>query len=81
MVMPGMNGKELKDRLSAFYPGIKVLFMSGYSPDVVAYQGLTDEGIEFLQKPFSVKSLAQKVREILHRSDKPVAYSREEVLG
>ena len=65
VVMPGMNGKELKDRLTALRPGIKVLFMSGYTSDIIAHQGVIDEGVEFLQKPFSVNTLAQKVREVL----------------
>ena len=65
VVMPGMNGKELKDRLTALRPGIKVLFMSGYTSDVIAHQGVIDEGVAFLQKPFSVNTLAQKVREVL----------------
>ena len=65
VVMPGLNGKELMDRLTALRPGIKVLFMSGYTSDVIAHQGVIDEGVAFLQKPFSVNTLAQKVRDVL----------------
>lgn len=66
VVMPGMNGKELKDRLILLKPGMKVIFMSGYTADVVANRGILDEGINFLQKPFTPRSLARKVREVLN---------------
>ena len=65
VVMPEMNGRELKDRLKALRPEIKVLFMSGYTSDVIAHQGVIEEGVAFLQKPFTVASLAQKVREVM----------------
>ena len=65
VVMPEMNGKELRDRLSLKWPEMKALFMSGYTANVIAHHGVIDEGIQFLQKPFSVKSLAAKVREVL----------------
>ncbi|MGC8492753.1 MAG: PAS domain S-box protein [Syntrophobacteraceae bacterium] len=65
VVMPEMNGKDLRDRLAAIKPGFKTIFMSGYTADVIAHQGVLDEGINFLEKPFSVKSLLQKVREVL----------------
>jgi PAS domain S-box-containing protein len=66
VVMPGMNGKELKDLLVALRPGLKALFMSGYTADVIARQGMLDEGVEFLQKPFSVNTLTQKIREMMN---------------
>jgi two-component system, cell cycle sensor histidine kinase and response regulator CckA len=65
VVMPGMNGRELRDELSALFPHMKTLFMSGYTPDVIATRGVIDEGIEFLPKPFSVVSLTAKVHEML----------------
>jgi two-component system, cell cycle sensor histidine kinase and response regulator CckA len=65
VIMPGMNGKELTEKLSAFKAGFRSIFMSGYTGDVLAQHGVLDEGIDFLQKPFSVKSLAEKVREVL----------------
>jgi len=65
VVMPGMNGKDLKEKLQAIKPGFKCIFMSGYTANVIAHHGVLDEGIHFLQKPFSVKTLAEKVREIL----------------
>ncbi|MDO8736988.1 MAG: ATP-binding protein, partial [Thermoleophilia bacterium] len=68
VIMPEMNGKALRDRLVASRPGIKVLFMSGYTADVITHRGVLDPGVMFLQKPFSVNELAAKVREVL---DKP----------
>ncbi len=65
VVMPGMNGRELYEKAVQDHPGLKVLFMSGYSEDVIAHRGVLDEGVRFIQKPFSVQSLATKVREAL----------------
>ncbi|MHB8923273.1 MAG: hybrid sensor histidine kinase/response regulator, partial [Thermoleophilia bacterium] len=65
VIMPQMNGKDLRDRLVALRPGIKVLFMSGYTADVIAERGVLEPGVMFLQKPFSVNSLAARVREVL----------------
>jgi two-component system cell cycle sensor histidine kinase/response regulator CckA len=65
VVMPGMNGKELKDRLVTRLPGLKTLFMSGYTADVIARHGVLEAGVPFLQKPFSIYTLTSKVREIL----------------
>ena len=66
VVMPGMNGKELKERIEVMSPAIKVLFMSGYPADIVAHRGVLEEGVEFLQKPFTPVMLAKKVREVLN---------------
>ena len=63
--MPGMNGKELSERLKESLPGLKVLFVSGYTADVMAHRGVIDYGIAFLHKPFSPVELAGKVREVL----------------
>ena len=65
VVMPGMNGRALADRLLALRPGIKVLFMSGYPAAAVAPHGTLDPGTRLLQKPFTPGSLARKVREVL----------------
>jgi CheY-like chemotaxis protein len=65
VVMPEMNGLELADRLCQRRPGLKCLFVSGYSADIMASQGFLPEGLAFLQKPFSIGNLAIKVREIL----------------
>ena len=67
VIMPEMNGKELKDRIEVKYPTIKVLFMSGYPADIVAHRGVLEEGVEFLQKPFTQILLANKIREVLNR--------------
>ncbi|MFN2358603.1 MAG: PAS domain S-box protein [Desulfotignum sp.] len=65
VVMPEMNGRDLAEKLSALYPGINVLFMSGYTANVIAHQGVLDDGVAFIQKPFSMEDLAVKVREVL----------------
>jgi len=69
VVMPVMNGKDLAQKLLAFQPGLKHLFISGYTANVIAHHGILDEGVHFLQKPFSRKELALKVREILDWHD------------
>ncbi|MCB2144967.1 MAG: PAS domain S-box protein [Deltaproteobacteria bacterium] len=65
VVMPEMNGRELADRLLAIRPGMKHLFMSGYTADVIAHQGVLEEGVNFIHKPFTVKDLAVKIRAVL----------------
>ena len=60
-----MNGKELFDEASRKYKNLKVLYMSGYTYDVIAHRGVLDEGIAFIQKPFTVQALGAKVREVL----------------
>lgn len=69
VVMPEMNGCELANRLLSLYPDLKYLFMSGYTADVIAHHGMVYEGVNFIEKPFSIKALARKVREVLdHQS-------------
>lgn len=65
VVMPGMNGKELSERIRDIKPAMKCLFMSGYTADVIARQGVLEEGVKFIPKPFSLQDLAVKVREVL----------------
>ena len=67
LVMPEMNGKDLSNRLHEICPQLKTLFMSGYTADVIAHRGVLDEGIHFIQKPFSTESMALKVRDALDR--------------
>ncbi len=62
VVMPGMNGKELRDRLRAIHPELKSLFMSGYTADVIAENGVLDDGVHFIQKPFTIRGLVETVR-------------------
>ncbi|MEW6322714.1 MAG: PAS domain S-box protein [Acidobacteriota bacterium] len=65
VIMPGMNGRELATLLSARYPNLKCLFMSGYTANVIAHRGVLDPGVHFLQKPYTPKDLAAKLREAL----------------
>ena len=63
--MPEMNGRNLAKNILAFYPDLKRLFMSGYTANVVAHHGVLDEGVNFIQKPFSKQELSVKIREVL----------------
>jgi len=66
VIMPGgMGGGELVSKLSSVRPGMKVLFMSGYTDDVIGARGIVDPDLQFLQKPFTPDALARKVREVL----------------
>ncbi|MBL8987182.1 MAG: response regulator, partial [Gemmatimonadetes bacterium] len=67
VVMPGLTGRDLARRIQAVRPGTPCLFMSGYPADVIADHGVIEEGIELLQKPFTVRELADKVRTMLDR--------------
>ena len=65
VVMPGINGRQLYSKISEKFPDIKVIYMSGYADDVIAHHGVLDEGINFIQKPFSIDALTNKVREVI----------------
>jgi CheY-like chemotaxis protein len=65
VIMPEMNGRDLAEKVRALRPGIKVLYMSGYSGEIIARQGALEEGVRLLQKPFSEKALARAIREAL----------------
>ena len=65
VVMPEMNGLDLVDRCQAVRPGMKCLFMSGYTAEVIAHQGMLNDPVPFIQKPFSMEDLAVKVCEML----------------
>ncbi len=68
VIMPRMNGPDLADRVSVLVPGLKVLFMSGYTDRTVRLQERMAEESNFIQKPFTPKSLGRKVREVLGKS-------------
>ncbi|MCE5264292.1 MAG: transporter substrate-binding domain-containing protein [Deltaproteobacteria bacterium] len=65
VVMPEMNGRDLADRLQSIRPTMKSLFMSGYTAEVIAHQGVLEKGIKLIQKPFSLKDLAIGIRNVL----------------
>jgi len=65
VVMPGMSGRELSAQLCSSYPHTKVLYLSGYTEDAIAHEGVLESGTAFLQKPFTLQMLARKVREVL----------------
>jgi len=67
VVMPQMGGKELADQLKIFRPDVKVLYTSGHTDDAIVHHGVLEPGTHFLQKPFSLKTLSHKVREVLDR--------------
>jgi PAS domain S-box-containing protein len=65
VIMPGMNGRELAQRISEIRPNVKVLYMSGYTENVVGHDGTLDAGVRLLQKPFNLRDLKNRVREAL----------------
>jgi PAS domain S-box-containing protein len=67
VVMPEMNGRDLAKNLMTLYPDISRLFMSGYTADVIAHHGVLDEGVHFIQKPFTTKTLAARISDVLAR--------------
>ncbi|MFZ3044359.1 MAG: response regulator, partial [Desulfatirhabdiaceae bacterium] len=65
VIMPTMNGWDMAERLKSLYPNLRVLFMSGYSADVISHRGVLGDGVNFLQKPFSLTELAARVRQAI----------------
>lgn len=65
VIMPDMNGFKFAGQLNLIYPGIRVLFMSGYTADVIARHNILKEGVHFIEKPFSLKTLSAKIREVM----------------
>jgi two-component system, cell cycle sensor histidine kinase and response regulator CckA len=68
VVMPKMTGRDLVRHMMPLYPDLKTLFMSGYTANVIAHHGVLDEGVHFIEKPFSKKDLAAKIQEVLNHS-------------
>ncbi len=75
VIMPDINGRDLAEQLLTIKPKAKCLYMSGYTSDIIASQGLLDEGIDLIQKPFSQQELAVKIRQSLDvRSESPLVF-------
>jgi nitrogen-specific signal transduction histidine kinase/ActR/RegA family two-component response regulator len=68
VVMPEMNGKQMLEKIRAICPDVKAMYMSGYTANVIAHQGILEENVAFIQKPFSMHELSKKVREALDNS-------------
>lgn len=65
VILPEMNGRDLAKNLLSLYPHMRRLFMSGYTANIIAHHGVLDEGVHFIQKPFSLPTIAAKVREVM----------------
>src|ERR1700746_618568 len=72
VIMPGMNGRELAQRVSEIRPNMRVLYMSGYTENAIGHNGTLDAGITLLQKPFTLHALKAKVREVLDQTTLPL---------
>ena len=73
VIMPEMNGRDLSERLMTQRPGLRCLYLSGYTADVIGPHGMLDPGVNFLPKPISLQSLSAKLREVLAA---PLSYER-----
>lgn len=68
VVMPGMSGRQLWERLAAARPGLRVLFMSGYTDDAIVQRGVLTAKLAFIQKPLTVATLLTKIRQVLDQA-------------
>jgi CheY-like chemotaxis protein len=71
VIMPGMNGRELAQRISEIRPNVKILYMSGYTENVIGHNGMLEPGVRLLQKPFNLRDLKSVVREVLDTTPTP----------
>jgi YesN/AraC family two-component response regulator len=80
IVMPGLSGTELAEKLEQMQPGLRVLLMSGYTERLEGFvdRGAGSGGVNFMQKPFSMETLARKVREILDQAPSPAKVARRQ---
>ena len=69
VVLPGINGREVVEKLRVEMPAVKALFTSGYTEDVIAHHGVLDKGVQFIGKPYTQQDLARKVRQVLDEPD------------
>lgn len=69
IVMPGMSGPELFNKIRQIRPRSKVLYISGYTDNVISHHGILDKGINFLQKPFTLQALSRKIREVIEKNE------------
>jgi DNA-binding NtrC family response regulator len=65
VVMPEMNGQDLAKKITDLYPDILCLYMSGYTAEIIAHHGVLDAGVAFIQKPFSMAAMTEKIRAVL----------------
>jgi PAS domain S-box-containing protein len=72
VIMPGMNGREMAAQITNLLPGLRVLYMSGYTENAIGHDGMLDAGINLLQKPFSLPALKDRVREVLDSEPIPL---------
>ena len=77
VIMPGMNGRELAQRIAEIRPNVKILYMSGYTENVIGHNGMLDAGVRLLQKPFNLRDLKSIVREVLDATPPEVAMSAQ----
>lgn len=76
VVLPGQNGRDLACDLRTFCPGLKTIFISGYPENAVSRNGLTEDGMHYLPKPFSLESLTRKVKQVMEEDAQTVSRLR-----
>ncbi len=81
VIMPGLGGHALARRMEALRPGLKVLYMSGYTDSSIAQHGVLEEGISLLHKPFTEEELVRKIREVLDAGRRSATLAEDPVLA